>query len=77
MGVVFLTVVSLELQPVTAWRWRTRAGNSEQIQENGDATEFLHFLKERISDQLWEQAATHYRGSGAQVGGIAPGTAGC
>ena len=69
-----MTVVSLELQPVTAWCWRTTAGNSWQIQDNGDATEFLQFVRERISDQVWDQAATHYCGAGAKNCGIAPGT---
>ena len=72
---VFNGVVSLDLLPATAWCWKDPVvGNAWIIQGNRDATEFLQFVRERISDQVWEQAASHYCGTGATNGGIVPGT---
>ena len=44
------------------------------IQSNGDVTEFLQFVRERTSDQLWEVAPTHSCGGGAKHMVIAPGS---
>ena len=75
IGIAFMTVVSLGLKPLTPWCWHDPViENSWQIQSNGDVTEFLQFVRERSSDQLWEVASAHYCGGGVKNMGIAPGS---
>ena len=69
MTATMATLYDLNIIPVSPWKWYPAENpDVDWTYSGGDPGPFLSEMQQRLSHKVWEQAALHYHGLGAENG---------
>ena len=69
MTATMATLHDLSIIPASPWKWYPAENpDVDWTYSGGDPGPFLNEMQQRLSHKVWEQAALHYHGPGAENG---------